>query len=256
VTVKADARSRGRELIERARSLIRDEARDTGFRWEPTLVVACATLALLIPHYHKGEWLTELLMRVAGPDLGRGLRGLGINLKLILQLLVPIGVVVAMRRPLRDYGLGLGRVRAGLKLCALCYALYVPCFVVLFLNKGFQEYYAFVTERYATWPQFFLRETAVMALLCLRTEFLYRGFLLFGVKRHYGAYAGILVQLIPYVLVHSGKAELEAIGSLPVGLALAYLAVKTESIWYGVLLHGSIALLFNALILLLYFMSA
>ena len=79
--------------------------------------------------------------------------------------------------------------------------------------------------------------------------------MLFGVKREYGAYVGILVQIIPYVLMHGGKAEMEAFGSLPVGLALAYLAVKTESIWYGVLLHGSIAIMFNALILLLHFKS-
>jgi membrane protease YdiL (CAAX protease family) len=38
-----------------------------------------------------------------------------------------------------------------------------------------------------------------------------------------------------------------------VGLALAYLALRTRSIWYGALLHGSIALLLNALILFLHF---
>jgi membrane protease YdiL (CAAX protease family) len=41
---------------------------------------------------------------------------------------------------------------------------------------------------------------------------------------------------------------MEALGSLPVGIALGWLAVKTNSIWYGAFLHGSIALMFNALI--------
>jgi membrane protease YdiL (CAAX protease family) len=93
----------------------------------------------------------------------------------------------------------------------------------------------------------------LVTLLCIRTEFLYRGFLLFGIQKEYGPYAGVLVQVIPYVLAHAGKAELEALGSLPVGLALGYLAVRTGSIWYGAVLHGSIALLFNALILFRHF---
>jgi len=229
---------------------VREEAERMGFRWRPTLVVVWVALALLLPEYHKGGWFISLLGWVGGDGFAHWCATHGINLKLILHVAIPMGLILIMRERLRDYGLGLGKVRTGLKVCAICYILYVPCFIVLFANSGFQEYYASVATHYHTVTQLLIRQSFIVAILCLRTEFLYRGFLLFGLKRHYGAPVGILVQLIPYVLVHSGKAELEALGSLPVGLALGYIAVKTESIWYGALLHGSIALLFNVLILL------
>lgn len=231
-----------------ARDAARAEGERLGFRARVTLIVATATVLLLIPSYHKGAWFFDGLQWFFGADLARLARSYGINHRLLLDMIVPVGVLAAMGQRLRDYGLGLGKVKTGLKLSLVFYAIYIPCFYVLFSNPGFQQYYDGITKHYQTWQQFLLGETIVVILLSLRTEFLFRGFLLFGVKREYGAYAGILVQVIPYVLVHAGKAEMEALGSLPVGLALAWLAVKTGSIWYGVVLHGSIALMFNALI--------
>jgi len=227
---------------------VKTEAQNLGFRWRVTLIVATAVVLLLLPAYHKGGWFFDATRRMTGEDFARTLRSLGVNYRLLLDVAVPVGVLAATRQRLRDYGLGLGKIKTGLLLMAVFYVVYIPCFIVLFSNPGFQQYYDGVSKQYATWGHFLSRELVVIALLSLRTEFLFRGFLLFGVKREYGAYAGILVQVIPYVLVHSGKAEMEALGSLPVGLALAWLAVKTGSIWYGAILHGSIALMFNALI--------
>ena len=242
-------------LLRKLWEIVRNEAELVGFKWRPALIVVWVTLALLIPKYHNGEWFTNFLGWVGGEGFGRLCRANAVNVRILLDVAVPIGLILIMRERLRDYGLGLGKVKTGLKMCLLFYLLYLPCFIVLFMNSGFQEYYSFVARKYTVWSDFFVKETFFIAVLCLRTEFLYRGFLLFGIKRHYGAFAGILVQIIPYVLIHSGKAGIEAFGSLPIGLALAYLAIKTESIWYGALLHGSIALLFNALILLVHFMS-
>jgi len=242
------------DLLRRAWAAVRAEMTAIDFRWRPSLVVAYATCALLLPTYHQGAWFNDFLGWLGGAAIERFCRGAAFNLKFVLRVLVPMVLIVVMRERQRDYGLGLGKVRTGLKMCGLFYLLYIPCFVILFTNEGFRAYYAGITG-HASWSVFLLKEVPATSVLCLRTEFLYRGFLLFGVARHYGPNAGILVQIIPYVLMHSGKAPLEAYGSLLVGLALAYLALKTRSIWYGAVLHGSIALLFNALILLLHFMQ-
>lgn len=243
--------------MRRAGRLVVTEAEAVGFKWEPTLVVACAALALLLQQYQgKSNGVFSALRWMGGAEFAESCNRLGFNYALLLQVGLPLLAILAMRRSPKDFGLGLGNVRRGLTLCLVFYALYIPCFILLFSNSGFQEYYAGVARRYTTWPQFLSQEAISVALLSLRTEFLFRGFLLFGIKREYGPYAGILVQLVPYVLVHSGKAEIEAIGSLPVGLALAYLALRTNSIWYGAVLHGSIAVLFNALILLRHFLRA
>ena len=227
---------------------IKAEAQRVGFRWRVTLIVATAVVLLLLPSYHKGVWFFDVLRWIGGENFARLARSSGINHRLMLDVCVPLGILAATGQRFRDYGLGLGKVKKGLALSLLFYVIYVPCFIVLFSNPGFQQYYDGVTKHYQTWQQFLVRETVIVALLSLRTEFLFRGFLLFGVKREYGAYVGILVQAMPYVLVHAGKAEMEALGSLGVGLALGWLAIKTESIWYGAVLHGSIALMYNALI--------
>jgi membrane protease YdiL (CAAX protease family) len=41
--------------------------------------------------------------------------------------------------------------------------------------------------------------------------------------------------------MHLGKAELEALGSIAAGIALGVLALRTRSFWYGVLIHGVVA---------------
>ena len=239
--------------VRRFRQTISGEANALEFRWRPTVVVACTALALMLPWYHGGEHgFVSLLNGIGGAGFSSACQRFGINFALVIQLGLPLIAIFSMRQRPTEFGLGLGDVKLGIKLCLLFYVLYIPCFIVLFANGGFQEYYSGIMRRYATWSQFLLVESVSLFFLSLRTEFLYRGFLLFGIKKEYGPYAGVLIQLLPYVLVHVGKAELEALGSLPVGLALGYLAARTGSIWYGAVLHGSIAFLFNALILLVY----
>jgi membrane protease YdiL (CAAX protease family) len=173
----------------------------------------------------------------------------------LVELLLPMLFIRLRREKWSEYGLGAGDFRTGLKLTGLFYVLYIPCFLLLFTNDAFQAYYGGIGQRIHTWPEFIRREALSTFMLCLRTEFLFRGFILFAVARAYGPWAGVLAGIIPYVLIHTGKAPIEAFGSLLVGMALAWLALKTRSVWYGILLHGSIALLFNAAILLASFLG-
>ncbi len=73
-------------------------------------------------------------------------------------------------------------------------------------------------------------------------EFFYRGFLLLPVSSEIGWYAA-MVSVVPYVLIHLGTPTVEFLGSIPFGLALAYLAVKSGSIVYGLMLHALLAIL-------------
>jgi hypothetical protein len=51
-----------------------------------------------------------------------------------------------------------------------------------------------------------------------------------------------LIMMLPYALIHIHKPFPEAIGSMFAGLVLGHLALKSQSIWFGVLLHMAIAL--------------
>ena len=240
-------------VLRRAWDAISSEARQVHFKWWPTCVVAYATFALLLPEYHKGKWLFAFYGWLGGDDVVRFCRMAQLSFRFLLEVPLPMALILVSGKKLSEHGLGLGKFRTGMKMTVLFYLLYVPCFVVLFMNSGFQQYYSGITQHIHSWPEFVNKEIVSTSVLCLRTEFLFRGFLLFGVARSCGPYAGVLVQIIPYVLAHAGKAPMEAFGSFPVGMALAYLALKTDSIWYGAFLHGTIAILFNALILYLHF---
>ncbi len=236
-------------FVQKTGRFIAGELRSVGFSWRATIIVAWAAVALTLPHYHTGSWYWEFLERIGGSEFRAYIRYVWLDLSFWLQFGGSIALILLLREPLRSYGLGLGNVKLGIKICLVFYVLYVPLFIILFLNAGFQEQYSVVARNYSSWREFVLREPLSCFFFMVRTEFLFRGFLLFGIKKQYGSFAAILLSLIPFVMVHFDKPEMETLGAFPVGLALAFLAIRTESIWYGVFIHGTIALLANTLII-------
>ena len=141
----------------------------------------------------------------------------------------------------RSYGLGLGDVRTGLKVTLLFAAVMVPLVVLVsrFDGLGFRGTYPLDPDALKSWTFFWVYEPFYW-LYFVAWEFLFRGFLLFGMERRIGAHA-IWVQLIPFALMHAGKPELEAYGSIVAGAALGVLALRTRSFWWGAFLHAGIA---------------
>jgi len=60
--------------------------------------------------------------------------------------------------------------------------------------------------------------------------------MLFGLEAKFGYYA-ILIQMIPFVILHNGKPMPETFGAILGGIALGILAFRTRSFFYGVLVH-------------------
>lgn len=71
-------------------------------------------------------------------------------------------------------------------------------------------------------------------------EFLFRGFILFGLARHFGALS-VFVMIVPYSMIHYAKPWLETVGSMIGGVALGTLALRTRSIFGGVIAHTMVA---------------
>jgi membrane protease YdiL (CAAX protease family) len=79
-------------------------------------------------------------------------------------------------------------------------------------------------------------------------EFFFRGFLLQGLRRALGANA-IFVMIVPYCMIHYGKPMAETFGAIGAGLILGTLAMRTRSIWGGVLIHIGVATTMDVLAL-------
>jgi hypothetical protein len=71
-------------------------------------------------------------------------------------------------------------------------------------------------------------------------ELFFRGFLLFKLARSIGSLA-IFVMIVPYAMIHFGKPFAECMGSILAGIALGTVALRTGSIWGGVLVHCVVA---------------
>ena len=71
-------------------------------------------------------------------------------------------------------------------------------------------------------------------------EFFFRGFALFRLESRFGLHA-ITIMVVPYALLHMHKPFAEALASIVAGLVLGLLALKSRSIWPGVLIHCTVA---------------
>jgi membrane protease YdiL (CAAX protease family) len=150
--------------------------------------------------------------------------------RFVLFLVVPLAIVVLgfHDRPSR-YGLSLGDWRwgAGLLICGLVVML--PIILGLSSLDQFREYYR---------PSG--RSVGVLVLEHLLelipAEFLLRGFLMFALWRRIGPLA-LVVQLVPFVLTHVGKPEVELWSTFIGGSVFAWLNWRTGSILWSALGH-------------------
>lgn len=238
-------------MTARVIAFCRDETRRMGFTWQSLAIVAWVALVLTVEHYHRANWYWNLIAHAGGVETARYLRYVWLDFPFLLKVAVPMAIIVfVFREPLRSYGLGPGNWRLGLKLSLACYLLYAPLFVIFFTSQGFQEYYAGVARHIHSGQDFLLKEIPAVFFFMVATEFFFRGFLLLGIAKRHGEWVGLLVSIVPFVMWHYNKPAIETFGSFPVGLALGYVVLRTESIWYAVLLHASIALALNGLLLL------
>jgi membrane protease YdiL (CAAX protease family) len=67
-------------------------------------------------------------------------------------------------------------------------------------------------------------------------EFMFRGWLLFGFARKFGPEA-IWLQAVPFALAHIGKPEIETLSTIFGGFAFGWVAWRTKSFIYPLLIH-------------------
>ena len=158
----------------------------------------------------------------------------------ILYLIIPLLVTLFIfRENPAQYGFQLGDWRVGFALTAFGILLMTP--VLWWLakaNPNMQNYY----ERFVPglpWTTFFD---------LLGWEFLFRGWLLFGYARKFGAEA-LWLQAVPFAIAHVGKPEIETLSTIFGGFIFGWIAWRTKSFIYPFLIHwyiGTITILIAA----------
>jgi uncharacterized protein len=145
-----------------------------------------------------------------------------------------------LRREVPDFGTGLGDWKFGLAAVLTLYFAFLPVLVAVSYTEDFQSKYPLFSEVNKSALHFIVYQAAY-AIYFIGWEFVFRGFMLFGLKPALGFYA-VFIQTIPFAVMHFGKPQAETISAVFAGVLLGYLAIRARSFWYGWLLHSLIAI--------------
>lgn len=200
--------------------------KDKGSELRAAVILISSTLALIGSHYHillGDETLSAL----------------------VFYFLIPVGIVLlAFRDNPREYGLSWGDWRKGLLYSAGGIVLMAVVILGLAQLEEFRQYYArgfFAGVRPREILEFALRQGIYM----FSWEFIFRGYMLFGLKERFGSLA-IWIQAIPFAMMHLGKPELETLSTIFGGAAFGYVDLKSRSVLPSVAIHWSIYLMMVA----------
>jgi membrane protease YdiL (CAAX protease family) len=150
--------------------------------------------------------------------------------RFVLYLGVPLLVILlGFRQSPACYGFRLGDWQAGLVLTILGCAGTALVMTFLARSEEFRNYYMPYASRE-------LPLVIDVGLELFGWEFLFRGFLLFGLYPVCGPYA-ILLQAVPFTIAHLGKPALETLSCIFGGSAFGYVAWRTDSFLYPFLIH-------------------
>lgn len=160
---------------------------------------------------------------------------------LVLGATIGLSLLIAAaargRVPLADWGLSLGDVRWWGRPVGLLLALiFVGIPLVAWFFPEFVAFYPrYKPGRTDVVP--LLQYQISMAIYMFSWEFLFRGFMLFGLARTIGPFAAILVQCYPFFILHHQKPEPEMASSWFGGILVGWLCWRSKSMWPSFLLH-------------------
>lgn len=237
-----------RTAIDELRALLQ------GLGSEPTLLVCGASAFLVLAHHHGsvGAYHASFGARFASHPASGAFGHLAwFAASVLFYLVLPLLVSALTKGSFHHgYGLGLGDWRAGLSISALFLVVMLPVTMLAARWGPFQGVYplagsAAYTLTRAGRPEvslglFAIYEAGYLAYF-VAWEFFFRGWLLHGLLASWGRMPALLAPILPFAVMHFGKAEPEALGSIIAGLALGILSLRTRSFWYGAALHGAVA---------------
>jgi membrane protease YdiL (CAAX protease family) len=186
-----------------------------GYDLNLVAVVSISTLVLILERYYP--------LNIDFPQAN----------ELIYYLLVPLaaGFLFFQDKPW-DYGIRIGRWKPAIILTAVCLAAFA---LIIYEVSKRPEFYSYYHRSFIDWPKFLLNT----ALYLFAWEFVFRGYMLFGLEKSIGKNA-IFVQTIPFVLLHFGKPFLETLACIPEGFIFGSIAYRTRSFLPCFIIHFGI----------------
>lgn len=178
--------------------------------WSEIAVISLSVLFLMLARYHP--------LRIAWQN------------HLFYYFLLPVlSIVIIFRRNPLDFGLRLGHP----KLWGFHLLIALPViFGIVYLGTSTAD-----VQRYYHANQFNPMAYIIdIGVRLFAWEFIFRGFMLFGLKDRMKETA-IPIQMMPFALLHLGKPESETISCIVSGIYFGYVCYRGNSFWPAFLIH-------------------
>lgn len=167
----------------------------------------------------------------------------------ILFLIIPFAIIkFLLKEQIKEYGVRIGKKGIGLIVAVYSILIFIPIIYLLSSSENFSEYFPLMESAKDDLLIFIIYEI-LFILFIFSWEFIFRGFMLFGLEKKFGIYS-IFIQMIPFVILHNGKPFVETFASIFGAIFLGYIALRTRSILYGFLIHAFILITLDILALL------
>jgi membrane protease YdiL (CAAX protease family) len=184
-----------------------------------------------------------------------------------LVVVVPAIIIKwGFKEKLADYGLGTpkkGQGSLAVVTFVLLMVISVPAFFVAAKDEGMRSVYPFYRGTFSSTGQFILYELCYLPFF-IAIEFIFRGYLLFGLARSASDKPGnredgfparyifsrhaLLIAALPYIAWHLGKPLPELFGTLFWGVAAGALALRVGSLWPVIVAHWLLNVLLDGMI--------
>ena len=204
---------------------------------------------LLVIYYYEGSvaprWFLAQGIQITGIDNVNFHRHLWSHLSaVVLLLIIPLFIVSIAEgwRP-NNLGFSVRNAKKEIMFVELLWLLMIPVICYVASTPAFQKIYPRLRAVDNNMQLFIYFELAYL-IKWIAWEFFFRGFMLFSFAKDMGNKA-VLISTLPFVIMHIGKPEAEILGSIIAGFVLCYIALRSKSIWPGVLLHWQIAMTMN-----------
>lgn len=187
------------------------------------IVISFATLFMILHNHHKIEnfWISSIVY---------------------FGILPVLTILIFLRKNPLDFGLKLGNYRFWIPYVVIFLVIAVPILYFSSDMSSVQGYYR--NHRNSELFTYIWQ----MGIYMLGWEFLFRGFMLFGLKDKFKE-GSILIQMIPFVLLHFGKPEIETISTIFTGILWGYISYRGNSFWPAYIMHMGVNISNKAFVL-------
>jgi membrane protease YdiL (CAAX protease family) len=216
---------------------------------KPTTILLLSALVLTLHRYFGSMEFASDVLSLPSSELA--------SMYMFTSAFVLLGVVpyLIVTSVFRDapasYGLRIGEWRLGVRLVGMLF----PLIAVLLLYPASQtremiDFYPFARDAGDSVAGFSVFQVARGLFFYTAWEFFFRGFMLFGLRRHVGDWLAVCIQTIPQCLWHIGMPTGEILSSIAGGILFGMMALRTGSILWPLLLHWLIGVGLDAMIVL------